>query len=439
VSTTLPLSPSTAATPARNIGLDGIRGLACLLVLIWHYSSFPYSGTWPVWFEVFHRAVGLTWAGVDLFFVLSGYLLGTICLKHRDDPHFFGSFYLRRAWRILPLYYVLLGLGLVLPALVNAPTAAGLFQAGESVWPYLTLLQDGYFTAANGYGSMWLAVTWSLSVEMQFYLVLPLVLRRLPARWLPYAVLVTVVGALALRTLIVLAFPGHVMAAYWLLPCRWDALFLGVLAAYLSQQPAWRARLTAHLARVRWALAATAALLLVFLIAAPGKQAPLMASVGYSVIDFACFCLVLLVANDARFARCFGVAPLRHLGTVSYGVYLFHVGVAGLLHGLLRQAAPELSGAAGLLVTLLAAGVSVLVAWLAYRVVEKPLLRVGHGWHYGVARQDRETPADAGSDGSFAYPGAEAVRPTRRKGRTRRREVCPAESGTGVGAVCSAY
>jgi peptidoglycan/LPS O-acetylase OafA/YrhL len=374
------------AGPAPKIAaLDGVRGLACLMVLLWHYANFNHAGAWPVWYELLRRVGGLNWMGVDLFFVLSGYLLGSICWRHRADAQFFRVFYVRRACRILPLYYLWWGLGVLLPVLFSLPILNYLYLDQEPLWPYATLVQNSYFTAVNSYGSPWMVMTWSLAVENQFYLLLPLVIRWLPARWLPKFLLGAIVLAPLLRTAIVVAFPGNVMAAYWLLPCRWDALFLGVLAAYLCSQPAWSAHLQHYMVLVRRAFWVTGAALVGFLCLAPGKQAPLMATLGYSIIDFFFCCLILRVIHDQRFSRCFSFRPLRQLGTISYGVYLFHVGIACLLHGLLRQEAPDLSDERGILVTLLAAGVSLLLAWLSYTFIEAPILRFGQQWQYGQA------------------------------------------------------
>jgi peptidoglycan/LPS O-acetylase OafA/YrhL len=369
--------------PAKIAALDGLRGLACLLVLLWHYGNFNHDGAWPWWYELLHHVGGLNWIGVDLFFVLSGYLLGGICLKQRNACNYLSVFYARRACRILPLYYVLLALWLLLPAVVDAQVLSNICQEQEPAWPYAIFMQNGYFAAVNSYGSAWMVMTWSLAVEIQFYLILPALLRRLPDRWLLGFVGAAVALAVVVRTIIVLLVPSHVMAAYWLLPCRADALFLGVLAAYWGQQPLWRDRLNGPwLGWVRAAFGVSGGVLLGFLIAAPSKQAPLMASVGYSVVGVFFFCLLLLVLHDDKFARCFRCKPLCRLGTVSYGVYLFHLGIAGLLHGVLRQAAPALTAGSGLGVTLLAVGATLLFARLAFTWVEAPMVRLGQQWQF---------------------------------------------------------
>src|SRR5689334_996479 len=85
--------------------LDGVRGLAILLVLIWHYVVYPRYDWLYYYAPNTAVAFGLTWSGVDLFFILSGFLLGGILLDNARAPHYFKAFYVRRACRILPLYF----------------------------------------------------------------------------------------------------------------------------------------------------------------------------------------------------------------------------------------------------------------------------------------------------------------------------------------------
>lgn len=368
-----------AVAAPRVSTLDGLRGLACLLVVVWHYAAFPWPGAWPDWYEALHRVIGLNWAGVDLFFVLSGYLLGTVCLRHRAAEDYFRTFYTRRACRILPLYYVWLALGLAAAHLAGSAWNDGPAKE-EPLWPYLALVQNFTFARAGAYGAPWLAVTWSLAVEAQFYLVLPAVVRWVPTRWLPGVLLAALPLALASRVLVVTCWPAHTMAAYWLLPCRCDALALGVLAAWLGHEPQWRDWLRANLSRLRLAFAALGAIMLVLLAVSPSKQAPLTATLGYTAIDLFWFVLVLLACHDVRAARFLQAKPLCRLGTVSYGVYLFHVGVAYAIHGALRGASPALGDGAAFVATGLAVAASIGLAWLAFRLVELPLQRLAPLW-----------------------------------------------------------
>ncbi len=242
-----PVRAATTASPAnpRIPALDGVRGLACLLVLSWHYvrGQVPAQPGTATAYAL--RCLDLNWSGVDLFFVLSGFLLGGILLDHREAPNLFRVFYARRACRILPLYFAWLGLFLVLRFATASgdPAVRGVFDGGSptiATWAYATFLQNVAMALGNGFGPEWLSVTWSLAIEEQFYLILPLVIRFVPPRRLPRLLIVLALSAPALRLLSIRAFPGHGWALYVLLPCRWDSLFIGVLGAWAVRQDHYR-------------------------------------------------------------------------------------------------------------------------------------------------------------------------------------------------------
>ena len=153
--------------------LDGIRGLAVLLVLFHHgLQDVPIRN--PADFAVFNAA-GVCWVGVDLFFVLSGFLITGILLKNREQSRYFSSFYARRILRIFPLYFCLLPFIFLLAA----------FYGGG--WPadsgYDILYLSNVYNALHGWPSRFAAHLWSLSVEEQFYIVWPLMIFITPSRW----------------------------------------------------------------------------------------------------------------------------------------------------------------------------------------------------------------------------------------------------------------
>jgi peptidoglycan/LPS O-acetylase OafA/YrhL len=170
--------------------LDGIRGLAIALVLVWHYVHAQLQQVEPgTPLAFFKQAVSFTWSGVDLFFVLSGFLIAGILLDHREAENYFRVFYIRRVCRIFPLYYAHFALFVMLLAF-GVGLAPGLYwlfdTAGLPLWSYATFTQNIVMASRVVMGSDWLAVTWSLAIEEQFYLVLPFIIRFTPPRALPW-------------------------------------------------------------------------------------------------------------------------------------------------------------------------------------------------------------------------------------------------------------
>ncbi len=156
--------------------LDGLRGLAILLVIICHYVGNANHGAVGKWQYRMLSAFNIGWSGVDLFFVLSGFLIGGILLDQRESLNYFRAFYMRRVFRILPLYY---GWTLLFGVLVLAATwlAPGRFPvAYQDLWqvPVHLLFLQNFWIGMQKWPWIWFVVTWSLAVEEQFYLVAPL-------------------------------------------------------------------------------------------------------------------------------------------------------------------------------------------------------------------------------------------------------------------------
>src|SRR5229473_7035726 len=225
--------------------LDGLRGLAIGSVLIWHYVVLPAVAT-PATPLSYALVLGrLTWSGVDLFFVLSGFLIGGILLDARKATNYFRIFYTRRFFRILPIYAAVL---LIFPVFLFA---AKRMHRGDFTWlstgalpwySYWTFTQNFWMTHARSLGPNTLGITWSLAIEEQFYLTLPLVIRFLTGRRLLTCVLTGICLAPLARITIQLIWPRNSFAPFVLMPCRADALLLGVLAAVLIRDNAWRSR-----------------------------------------------------------------------------------------------------------------------------------------------------------------------------------------------------
>lgn len=333
--------------------LDGLRGLAALLVLIAHYFAYVPHGT---------LMVGFDWLGVDLFFVLSGFLIGSIILAEHAQPNFFFSFYLRRAARIVPVYAIVCGGTIGLAALL-----AGHSWSDHPYSPvvYAAFLSNVAMTIGGFWsGGDWLRPTWSLAVEEQFYLLLPLLIVLTPKRWLDPLLVVLWLSASVFRAAVV---DHNVIAAVVLLPARMDLLLGGVLIARLRQEvdlsrylPALRViPLAALLTCLSFYLYSSQHLIDIF--------SPALVSIGGGA-------LILAFAEGAPEGARFRAPLLRYFGRISYAFYLIHIPVASVLHGLILDARPDIGGIAPTAVTLLSIAVSIGLATASWRWIERPIL-----------------------------------------------------------------
>ena len=226
--------------------LDGLRGVAIGMVVLFHFlqntMAFPPGSV----FSYVQAGLRLSWTGVDLFFVLSGFLIGGILLDSRDSTNYYSVFYKRRFFRIIPIYLVTLLLGAALVSLRLGPTSGPLqwlTMEGAPWYAYLTFTQNFWMAHAGSIGSNGLAMTWSLAVEEQFYVMVPLYIRAFTRRWLTCALVIGICSAPLLRTLLFHFGNDSSVGIYTMTLCRADALLLGVLAAVLLRDERWRKRI----------------------------------------------------------------------------------------------------------------------------------------------------------------------------------------------------
>ena len=370
--------------PARLPELDGIRGMAMLLVLVWHYiacTSLAPPGT-PGGYGI--KALSMTWAGVDLFFVLSGYLIGGILIDNRASPNYFQAFYARRFCRIFPLYYLSLGL---FAFAVNAEwgrKSPWLFDGPLPIWAYATYLQNFVMASSASLGSNWMGPTWSLAIEEQFYVVLPLAVRLLPPVTLRKLLTILVFSAPVLRGALFLWYPSGALAAYVLLPGRWDALFLGVLGAFAVRQPEARAWLITHRGRIRGAVVGGVVVTTWLLVNGQGVYSIGMTFYGHTVLAVMCLGLLLLASlGPGGFTRRLFSHPLLvWIGTISYGIYIVHQPMLGFAHAWLREQRPRIADSADAWITLVALLLTFAVATASWRFFERPIVQYGRRIRY---------------------------------------------------------
>ena len=165
--------------------LDGIRALAILLVLISHYFNCQIGDDVTGILKSLKWLTFCTWSGVDLFFILSGFLIGRILIVHKRSQNYFKTFYLRRAFRIFPVYYLIILIFVILMVSGFSPSVPWLMKNPFPLYSYLLCIQN-FWASTGDFGPNWLGVTWSLAVEEQFYLLLPLLVIIIKDKWLPF-------------------------------------------------------------------------------------------------------------------------------------------------------------------------------------------------------------------------------------------------------------
>jgi peptidoglycan/LPS O-acetylase OafA/YrhL len=349
---TSPAAAIAAEEDARNPRLDGLRGLAILPVMLYHLTFFGHATSPADQALTFLPSLG--WTSVDLFFVLSGYLITGILRRARGSERYLRSFYARRALRIFPLYYGVLFFFFVIAPHVKAlgdPAAFWLPGAErETLW-YWLYLQNLHVAFTGQFDHHFLGIAWTLSIEEQFYLVWPLVVLFASRNGLIRICAGLIAGAFVLRAVgIGTGAPPLSVMTFTL--CRVDTLAAGALLAVLAQDPAAMRRLggiarralpvaaVLWLAVVLWARHTTATPLPPDHVLTPDERSllalaftrsPWIQTLGYS-FDLAFYASLLVSTLAARpgsiLARCFESGLLRGFGKYSYAMYLLHLFIA---------------------------------------------------------------------------------------------------------------
>jgi peptidoglycan/LPS O-acetylase OafA/YrhL len=374
--------------------LDGVRGLAILMVLMVHFigNATPMNKLEKAVFTV------AAWGqyGVDLFFVLSGFLITGILYDSRHKSGFFRNFYMRRMLRISPLYYGVLVVILLIMPLVpqfRGPTLDVLLDHQAWAWLYGVNI---YNALHEGWALPYIDHFWSLAVEEHFYLVWPFVVWALGSRPRPLMIasLVIAVGALVLRIVCsVLGVGPH--ALYVLTPFRLDGLALGGFFAVLGRQPGGLAAIKKAVPRIA---AATLALLVVRVAWAHtiGTGLSVLRPIRESLVMMvlACFLMFAVTADPrGRLPRILTSRTMTFLGTYSYGLYVYHhfFSYYASTHGT-EMALTNGIGSHAVAVAVLAflgLAVSVVTAYASYEMFEKHFLTLKRRFESGSAPATR--------------------------------------------------
>jgi peptidoglycan/LPS O-acetylase OafA/YrhL len=330
----------------------------------------------------------MTPLSLDIFFILSGFLIGGILLRTQNAPDYYKTFYRRRFFRILPLYYVWIAVFCVLYFVAQgwglAPPQghAGVFYLAS----YIFLFQS--FFPAIVRSTYIVQPTWTLAVEEHFYLLAPLCVRRMSSRRLVQSLLAVIVLAPLFRGFL-FKYIGHrsdwadIAARIWP-PCRADALALGMLLAIVWRSPEARAWVQKHLPLFSWGMFVSSgfAIALDSLANANAHYCRfLKVSLGRSAVELACFCLIvfLICRPQSSFSRFLCSGVMRELGKISYCLYLVHWGVIWMIYRFLLHARFGDSLGMDFAMVPVALLISIGIAELSWNYFELPLLLRARG------------------------------------------------------------
>lgn len=358
-------------TGQRITELDGLRGLAIGLVLALHMIIRPNAWLWDrlLGTEV-AMFIDMAWCGVDIFFVLSGFLIGGIILDKRSSPNFYKAFYARRATRIFPAYFLLVGI-----AFLPLGTLGVHADSGDVPFVAYATFTANLFTAAGLQFSYWLGPLWSICIEEQFYIVAPFLLRFVPFSATPWIIACIVLASAGLRSAWALGLVAHSISYWDFTLTRLDGLGVGVLAAWLVRNEPLMQIARRRRRHVKLALAG------LFTVCAWFSQQTndLLLGPGIFFLSLAAGVAIVLMRLEpqGKLAELFRAWPLVSLGKYSYFMYLFHMPVFWFCQTFLYrydQTAPFVTAISLALVTALAVA--------SWRCLESPFLRLGRRVRY---------------------------------------------------------
>ena len=364
-----PLAGSLSDGRSYYKGLDGLRGIAILLIVGYHVFNF---------IPIFEYG----WLGVDLFFVLSGYLITDILIKSRDHDKYISRFYIRRVLRIFPVYYLCLFLFIILlPALKQVPYNAAYYNEYQiNFWLHLS---NWLFILKSPEETFFLNHLWSLALEQQFYFIWPWVILFITnSKKLLQIVCALPVVLILLRFAVSCFYPGKMDYNILYTFSRVDGLFIGsALAVYLHShvkiEPKYLLRVFAALAMLNAAFLAASFL--------PGFELPYFPFLGYTTFAIIFGFIVhsvITARQNTSWMRLLSQPALRYIGRISYGFYIYHwpiyllfcSGIKTYLYALLPGGGVLVQLTAAVIITLLA----ILVSLISYVLIERHFLRLKH-------------------------------------------------------------
>lgn len=372
-----------------NPTLDGLRAYAIIMVLIVHFFSVDEPGLHQSNLMLGSILLKLSLAGlrgVELFFLLSGYLISSILLDSRTSPRYFLVFYARRVLRIFPLYYfVLLVTLVILPEFIQKDENVQLVLEHQAwLWLYGINLSSFFFTPdipwAPSQSFPWFVHFWSLAVEEHFYLFWPMVIYFISDRWLPKVMMFFVVVSL-IANFHSVVFDGEKTILSWSTIRSSGVLATGSLIAFY------------HRDSIKWQQLSRAARILIkpfliaFIIAIFTPRSNPYQEVASIVTSVLFLSTVLIYAiNKASSVMFFCDHHLLYfIGKISYGIYVYHRLIEPYLRFQLYPLLKSFLGdaiVATIIYALICSAMSTIIAYISFIMLENPALRLKRFFNY---------------------------------------------------------
>lgn len=381
------MQQETAKTQQRRIvALDGLRGLATIIVLLSHYFGEVQNGFAPFM---------AGWIAVNVFFVMSGFLVGSLILDKEDCRNFLQVFYIRRICRTVPVYFacvIIVYLFISLLGEVHWIDADVQFP----LWSYLSFTQNFFMIQSGSTGAHWLAPTWTLVVEEQFYLLVPTLFILVPRRYLIHTLTAIILSAIGVRWAIIQFAPDFQMARFVLLPARADEIASGLLLAVIlkSDKIDW----IRHKQKIRILPMLPLVTLLCFVVIDRVYNIRIGEIIRPTLISIFSATYILVLVLGFEEANKFHSKFLCFFGSTSYSIYLTHLLVLGLLHGFVFGKVPDVASIPQIALTIAALPIAVFVGWVLTKIFEEPITAWGRSWKWSeqtLPLQPHQPPASA--------------------------------------------
>lgn len=365
--------------------LDGVRGFAVLLVLMVHILPYnPVSVELP-FSKYVHSFSHMGWVGVDIFFVLSGFLITTILLRTKAGDGYFKNFYARRSLRIFPLYYLTITMVFVLVYLFFPDQREEVVFSLPWYYFYVSNWGFSFLTLADPFA---IGLTWSLAIEEQFYLIWPLIVCYLNSKRLTVFSLILVISSLILRIVIPYIYISPTVdygeLFYHATFTRLDSLILGALIAIAYESKSLKKTLNVLAAPVFVVALAMVAYLVYLNPISPLWDNPPMYIYGFTFIALGAGGLIVMLTTYSEnnlLRRIFRIRFLSFFGKYSYAIYLFHRIPILFLDKYFKE--NSISGYPGwFLFSFLALLIPVIMALISWNLFEGPILNLKKYFEY---------------------------------------------------------